>query len=380
MALKVLNVTVSLNPKGGGWPERTIQMSKALAETGTQCSILTFDEGYTCEFESIQVIALPASVKGAKLAWFLPLSSLQNIKDLIASVDVVHLMGFRSFLNMVVYRYAKSQGKPVVVCPAGSLPSYGNYANRFLKSVFDTLAGNSMVKNVDACIAITDKEKEVLIEHGFSRNSVDVFPNAVFKRDFLSYDNNGFHSKYHIGNAKFILFLGRLTHIKGPDLLLKAFANLGGSYKQYHLVFAGPDAGMQGELEADVESLLLDGRVHFIGHIDQPDKSHAYHAAELIVIPSRQEAMSIVALEGGICGTPVMLTDACGFDEMAEVDERLVVDASIEGLSEGLERLLASGVDLKQLGDSLAQFIVNRYSWEVIVHRYLILYKKLAGR
>jgi len=375
--VRVLNVTVSLNPKGGGWPERTIQMSRALAEAGVECSILTFDEGFPCHVEGVTVAALPTSVKGVKLVWILPFASLRMIRALIESVDVVHLMGFRSFLNVIVYRYAHSLKKPVIMCPAGSLPSYGGRGNVFLKHIFDALFGHAMVKGLEACIAVTDMEKTALVKHGFSKSSTHVLPNAIFKQHFLSQDDKGFRAKYRIGGAKFVLFLGRLANIKGPDLLLQAFIRSAEPLHEYHLIFAGPDAGMRHELETTVKKAGIENRVHFVGHIDQPDKSHAYHAAELIVIPSRQEAMSIVALEGGICGTPVLLTDACGFDSIAQVDIRLVARPSIESISERMQQLLCADTDLKSLGNELTQFIVNKYSWDVVVQHYLTIYKEL---
>ncbi len=60
---------------------------------------------------------------------------------------------------------------------------------------------------------------------------------------------NEFRSRYRLGNDPFIMFIGRLNHIKGPDLLLQAFCNVRDKLNGYHLVFAGPDGGMLRELK-----------------------------------------------------------------------------------------------------------------------------------
>jgi glycosyltransferase involved in cell wall biosynthesis len=88
-------------------------------------------------------------------------------------------------------------------------------------------------------------------------------------------------------------------------------------------------------------------RVHYIGFISDEAKSQAYHAADLLVIPSRKEAMSIVVLEAGITGTPVLLTDQCGLSEVESIEGGKVVTASVEGLQSGLIALLTDNAKLK---------------------------------
>lgn len=375
--MKVLNVTISLNPKGGGWPERTRQMNSALADKGVGCVILTFDEGYSYCADHVQIKALPCPLKGAKIAFFPPVFSLPRIHQLVRDTDVVHLMGFRSFLNVVVYLVAKRIGKKVAVCPAGSIPSYGSRLNRLSKSIFDSLIGYSMAAGVDACIAVTEKERGQLLSYGFNPSKTEVIPNGVHEKDFTMSDNNVFRSKFGLGDSPFILFMGRLSHIKGPDLLLQAFAEIHRRFPEVHLVFAGSDAGMQSELISMSSHFGLEHRVHLLGHIGQPDKSFAYHAASLLVIPSRQEAMSIVALEAGMCGLPVLLTDECGLNDIAQIGGGLVASASVKGIAEGLGTLLADLPRLQQMGESLRAFVRSNYAWDSVVDRYIRMYAHL---
>ncbi|HEV7823045.1 MAG TPA: glycosyltransferase, partial [Burkholderiales bacterium] len=124
---------------------------------------------------------------------------------------------------------------------------------------------------------------------------------------------------------------------------------------------------------------LMD-RVHFIGPVQGIDKSLAYHAACLLVIPSRQEAMSIVVIEAGICGTPVLLTDKCGFDEIAASGGGEVVTATVDGVAEGLRRMLAKRSQLPGIGEKLRAFTRNGYLWTSVVQRYIKLFSSLLPR
>jgi len=175
------------------------------------------------------------------------------------------------------------------------------------------------------------------------------------------------------------MFMGRLNDIKGPDLLLQAFCNLKNKLKDYHLVFAGPDGGMLAKLKAKVEEFKLNDRVRFLGYLGGVDKSQAYYAAELLAIPSRQEAMSIVVLEAGITGTPVLLTDQCGFDEIAHIGGGQVVPASVNGLQKGLVEILSNPTQLKLMGENLEKYIYEHFTWDAIIDKYMKLYYKILS-
>ncbi len=108
------------------------------------------------------------------------------------------------------------------------------------------------------------------------------------------------------------------------------------------------------------------------------DKSRAYRAADLLVIPSRREAMSIVVLEAGISGTPVLMTDQCGFNEIAETGGGMVVAASVGDLQKGLVDLLKDRAGLKLSGQHLKAFVSRHFLWDSIIDKYVQLYKGLS--
>ncbi len=72
-----------------------------------------------------------------------------------------------------------------------------------------------------------------------------------------------------------------------------------------------------------------------------------------------------------------MLTDQCGFSDVKKIDTRLEVTADIEGLTQGILSLLKDKDELKQVGNNMKYFVETNYSWEIIVQRYLDLYKRL---
>lgn len=376
--MRVLNVSSSLGLlNGGGTAERTFQMTRFLARREVACTVLTLSAG----LDAARIAALaPASVVALDSLWerfFVPRVSRKTIRKLVDEADMIHLIGHWGVLNAMVYFAARAAGKPYVVCPAGALPLFGRSA--WLKRLYNRLAGKAIIRNAAGWIAVTPGEFAHFESYGIPASRVVVIPNGVSEEDFPPGDRATFLRSQGLADAPFILFMGRLNRIKGPDILLEAFAQACDRLPVHQLVFAGPDGGMLQTLQARAGQPGLAGRVHFLGHVDGATKAGAYRFAQLLVVPSRREAMSIVALEAGICGTPVLLTDQCGFDEIATVDPRLVVPAASDGLSAGLLALLENADALQDTGRCVRVFVQSRYAWPIVVTRYIDLYRGILG-
>lgn len=378
--IKVLNVNTSLDLKsGGGTAERTFQMSYFLSQIDVHCTVLTLD----VELDADRVAAVsPAEVVALSCIWkrfYVPQLKWFIIRRLVWQADVIHLMGHWSVLNALVYVAIQFARKPYVVCPAGALPLFGR--SGWFKRLYNVVVGRAIICNASGWIAVTTGEFPHFESYGIPASRVTVIPNGVSEADFPPIDRATFLRGHGLADTPIILFMGRLNPIKGPDLLLEAFALIHDRLPKHQLIFAGPDGGMLADLRVRVDQLELAQRVHFLGHVDGGAKAGAYRSAQLLVVPSRQEAMSIVALEAGVCGTPVLLTDQCGFSDVQLIDSRLVVPASAKALADGMASLLVDPAVLEQIAPAWKSFVITNYVWEVIAPRYLRLYREiLAGK
>jgi glycosyltransferase involved in cell wall biosynthesis len=361
--------------KGGGTVERTVQMSRHLVRNGISCTVLATDVGWSPhrakDFEGVEVITLPCWWE----RFYLPKPALGTVRDAVARTDVVHLMGHWTVLNALVWCYAMYFNKPYVICPAGALPIFGR--SKFLKRLYNFVIGRRIVRRATRCIAITPNELMHFEHYGVNADRVVVIPNGIDERDFDVRNDGNIRDRIGVGAAPFILFMGRLSSIKGPDLLLRAFTELGPEFSGHHLIFAGPDDGMLCELKALADASAVEARVHFIGYLGGQDKSRAYQEACLVVVPSRQEAMSIVVLEAGCVGTPVLVTDRCGFEEVGLTGGGWVVPATVEGLRNGLEAILQNHDTLAEKGRILRGMVRERFQWKTLVSQYRLLYEQI---
>lgn len=378
--MKILFVNVTLEPvNGGGTVERTLQLARHMRKAGIECSILSTDIGMTLQAlealrrEGLKITALRCICD----RFYFPVLSISVIKKLVSEADIVHLMSHWNIINVITYIVAISLGKQYVVCPAGALSIHGR--SKILKSLFNFIVGKRIIVKANGHIAIGENEISQFKTYGIAEGKVVHIPNGVNPDDFIADDVEGFRRRYGLKRFPLILFLGRLHTEKGPDILLSAFGLLDGRFSGMHLVFVGPDNGMLAELRKNAIESGVSDRVHFIGYLAGKDKSAAYHAATLIVIPSRFEAMSIVVLEAGICSMPVLLTDQCGFSEIERKGGGAIVPASIEGIRHGLEKLLCDPNRLRAMGIINKTYIQENYTWDCVVQKYLNLFRKILS-
>jgi glycosyltransferase involved in cell wall biosynthesis len=374
--MRILNVTRTVHPvRGGGTAERVLHMSRAQAALGHEPVVLTTDAGVSAKRRSDFVPVRLVPVQRLVPRYFIPRPAFRTVRELVAGADVIHLLGHWSVLNVVVHRYARRAGRPYVISPAGELPVVGR--SRFLKQIFNSVAGRQIVRDAAGHIAIATSEVPHFAPYGVPAERVQLVPNGVVPASAQVPGERALREKLRIGDSPYLLFVGRLNWIKGPDLLLDAFVRLAPLHPALRLVLAGPDEGMLEALRTQAAAASLADSVVFTGHLAGEWKEAAYRYAELLVIPSRQEAMSIVVLEAAAQGTPVLLTAACGFDDVERVAGGMVVDATAEALHDGLRRLLAVPVSLPAMGARLREHVLANFSWERVAADLVDYYRAL---
>ena len=375
--MRILNVNSLVDSVlGGGTAERTTQVSRALAKAGHQVTVLALDIGSGSSSARLPECVRLILLKCLNQRFQVPKTSVVYLRSLVSNYQVIHMMGHWSLLNVLVATAARMEGVPYVVCPAGALPIFGR--SRLIKWGFNQLAGKRTVKRASAWIAVTEDERSQFGEYGVPAEFVTVIPNGVTPEDYD--DDSGTENLFqHIaGTAPYVLFMGRLNAIKGPDILLEAFAYIASKWPNVHLVLAGPDGGMRAVLSARVQKSGLQDRVHFVGFVGGSSKVAAYRHAKFFVIPSRSDAMSIVVLEAGACKIPVVLTDRCGFDEVELAGGGIVVATNPSSIASAMTQLLEQPEEAAKMGERLYEFVTATYTWDIIVKKYISLYSKVC--
>jgi glycosyltransferase involved in cell wall biosynthesis len=178
----------------------------------------------------------------------------------------------------------------------------------------------------------------------------------------------------------YILYLGRLVHRKGVDLLLDAFAQLT-CHSQLALVICG-DGPERPVLEAQTKHWGLGKRVFLLGQVKGESKAYLLQNAVCTVVPSRiSEGFPLVVLESYAAGRPVIGTSVPGLKEAIVANQTglHVPPESPDGLTMALGRLVADQQWATRLGEHARLFARNRDWWQ-IADRHLGLFNELLDK
>jgi len=135
------------------------------------------------------------------------------------------------------------------------------------------------------------------------------------------------------------LFCGKLIGKKAPEVLLDAFRNLVMKNTDVRLVYVG-DGTMRTELEARASG-LPERSIHWEGFVNQSGLATCYAAADVLVVPSRNEPWGLVVNESLACGTPAIVSSRVGAgpDLVEQWNTGLIFDTdSVTALEESMAR------------------------------------------
>ena len=138
------------------------------------------------------------------------------------------------------------------------------------------------------------------------------------------------------------LFVGNLVRVKNVPSLVEAFAKLRaqGACDRLVVVGGGP---LRGDLESQATALGVAEDVTFTGQLPHEQLPAWMNAADVFVLPSRNEGLGLVLLEAMACGTPCVGTAVGGIPEIVDDSVGTLVppddpDALAAGMLSVLER------------------------------------------
>jgi len=182
---------------------------------------------------------------------------------------------------------------------------------------FSRPLARSLYRSADAIVTYgAHVSKYVERESGRTEN-VFVAPQAVenerFRARAPAADIEAFRERFGLGDDPTVAFVGRITEGKGIEYLLEACALVAAPH---YLVVAGEGPLLE-EMQERARTLGTDGRIRFVGHVDQRNLPTLLQASDLLVLPSVstrvfREPWGLVVNEAMNCALPVIATDAVG--------------------------------------------------------------------
>lgn len=387
--MNIRHVVNSLDPAQGGLPAVALRLATAQAALGHNVTVVSQDPPErlidlfcahgikpNVEFPKIGVVPpkLPA-VLGNR-------DTNGEIADMLASCDIVHLHGLWEPLVACVAAQAVQRRIPFVIAPHGMVDPWSLSQKRWKKRIALALRYRRLLNKAAFVHALNDAEAGFLRGIGVS-SSIEILPNGVFLEEIdVENDTNSdyFQERFGWPGNQTLLFLGRLHWKKGLDILAEAFAKFSSERPAARLVVAGPDGGWRTPFQQRVDHLGISDRVAVPGPIYGREKYRALRDAAMFVLPSRQEGFSVAILEALACGTPVIISEACHFPEVAACGAGAVVDLSLARHAAVWRELLDNRERATRMGEAGRKLVASRYTWESVARRSIDLYARCRGR
>jgi glycosyltransferase involved in cell wall biosynthesis len=166
--------------------------------------------------------------------------------------------------------------------------------------------------------------------------------------------------KARLIKQEYIFACGRLTHTKGFDLLISAYALLPEQLRlRYKLVIAG--TGIEKEnLVTQAIKLEIQNRIQFFGRTTHPETASLLQHSALTVIPSRRETFGLVMLEAMAAGVNVLATNVGGIPEIAKYGNTLLSDPDFNSLANNMKNILTGEIDTGNSNDALLKKLFSR--------------------
>lgn len=248
------------------------------------------------------------------------------IKYLKSDYDLVIVNGYASPTMIIAINYLSSKKIPFFFVSDGMIPKKS--------ATFKEKYKSKLLKKATLCLSSGKMNTDALLLSGVNPAKIRVYPfSSISENEIVSGVPDKDYYKRIIGceNKTVFLYVGQMIYRKGVDLLVKAFNRI--QNDNIELICVGG-----GKTYFDA---INDNRIKYVEFLDKDNLKDYYLAADMFILPTREDIWGLVVNEAFAHGCPVITTDMCAAGiEMIDnrVNGYIVPNNSIEALYEIMSR------------------------------------------
>ncbi len=226
-------------------------------------------------------------------------------------------------------------------------------------------------------IIVTTKQMldEIQKIYSIPESKINIIPNGIARKEANRYPDPGMvKKKYSIDPLDpLVLFCGRISYQKGPDLLVEAIPLVLRKHNNANFIFMG-EGDMKAECEHRARSIGIQEACKFLGYVPGPQKETLISACDLVCVPSRNEPFGVIILEAWDAGKPVVATEAISI--IRNFEDGLLAYIQPESIAWCINRLLDNPSEMNKLGKAGQQRVEAEFRWDKIAERTEDVYDK----
>lgn len=264
--------------------------------------------------------------------------------------DAIVIGGYSSPTAILAMTYLRFRGIPFYMEVDGGVIRQERKLKFLIKKSLVCLANRWLSTGVHTT--------KYLVHYGAREAKVQNYPfSSLYEKDILEapvsqQDKEKLRTELNIPEKHMVLAIGQFIHRKGFDILLRAAQNI------------SPEAGIYivgGEATEEYlklrEELNL-SNVHFLGFQKKDRLAQYYKAADLFVLPTREDIWGLVINEALAYGLPTITTDRCvaGLELIEDgINGYVVPVEDAAALAEKIDAVLSD--DLQRMGEAALEKI-----------------------
>ena len=278
--------------------------------------------------------------------------------------DFIHSHGIWLASNYWTCRAAIKHDIPLIISIHGMLQPWAflhkSWKKRFAMSIYQRHDLNIAKLLVATSIA----EYESIRAFGF-KQPIAIIPNGVITPPVISKSTRFLATDETVGKVRTVLFLSRISPVKGLLNLVDAWALIRPINWQLQIV--GPDnEGYLSEVLIRIRNAGLSGQISYFEEVDDSIKKRFYEAADIFVLPSLSENFGLVIAEALSHGLPVICTKGTPWEDIEKFKWGWWVDIGVEPLAGALQKAMGIGdVERMEMGMRGRDYI-KKFNWAEI--------------
>ncbi len=360
--LHIINVLAT-----GGAEKLLVEMLPEFEKRGIDVYLLIFDGKDTIFLQILKHAGFKKYQSlGVDINLYNPLIIFKLI-PFFKKFDVIHTHLFQPQYFASIAKWLSGSKTKLVTTEHNTINRRRDYT---LFKILDRI----IYSKYDKIIAVADITYATLRDHLRYPDSdhIVMIPNGIKVNDFYEVEPANIESLTGLSNEglKFIAMVARFIPPKDQSTVIKSLKRLP---DHFHLLLVGEGPAME-----DCKKLALTlgvfERVHFLGR--RKDVAHILKSADVIVMSSFNEGLSLSSLEGLASGKPVLASDVIGLREVVQGAGILFEYGNDEQLASQIYQVCTDS----NLYDRTVQACLSRvqqYDISIMVDRYIDLYRSL---